>query len=165
MIATAATRPDLLIKLASENWEFEQIHHLNYRTFVEEIPQHARNAERRLVDRFHDENLYVIARQGMTVIGMLALRTKRPFSLDSKVPDLDGWLPPGRKLVEARLLSVEPEHRKTSVFTELFGFAVRYCLEQGYDTAVLSGTTRQLKLYRHLGCLPFGPLVGTEGAQ
>jgi len=25
-------------KIASEEWEFEQIHRLNYRTFVEEIP-------------------------------------------------------------------------------------------------------------------------------
>ena len=108
MIATATNRTDLLIKLASEDWELEQIHHLNYRTFVEEIPQHAQNPDRRLVDRFHDENRYVIARHGVTVIGMLALRTQRPFSLDSKLPDLDRWLPAGRKLVEARLLAVEP---------------------------------------------------------
>ena len=32
---------DLLIKVATEEWEFELIHQLNYRTFVEEIPQHA----------------------------------------------------------------------------------------------------------------------------
>ena len=30
----------LVFKFASEDWEFEQIHRLNYRTFVEEIPQH-----------------------------------------------------------------------------------------------------------------------------
>ena len=165
MIATATNRTDLLIKLASEDWELEQIHHLNYRTFVEEIPQHAQNPDRRLVDRFHDENRYVIARNGMSVIGMLALRMHRPFSLDSKLPDLDKWLPQGRKFVEVRLLAVEPEHRKTSVFIDLLEFAVRECLVNGFDTAVLSGTTRQLKLYRHLGCVPFGPLIGTEGAQ
>jgi aspartate aminotransferase-like enzyme len=177
MIATPDTRRDtngttpidgrsgLLIALASEDWEFEQIHQLNYRTFVEEIPQHAPNAEGRLVDRFHAENRYVIARRGRTVVGMLALRTQRPFSLDGRLPDLDRWLPPGRRLVEARLLAVEPAYRKSSVFTELFGFAVRQCLDDGFDTALLSGTTRQLKLYRHLGCVPFGPLVGTEGAM
>ena len=31
--------------------------------------------------------------------------------------------------------------------------------------ALLSGTTRQEKLYRHLGFRPFGPLVGEPGAQ
>ncbi|HRE06968.1 MAG TPA: hypothetical protein PKX00_15250 [Opitutaceae bacterium] len=30
----------LHFKLATEAWEFEAIHRLNYRTFVEEIPQH-----------------------------------------------------------------------------------------------------------------------------
>jgi len=32
---------ELIFKIASEDWEFEQIHRLNYRTFVDEIPQHA----------------------------------------------------------------------------------------------------------------------------
>jgi hypothetical protein len=34
----------------------------------------------------------------------------------------------------------------------------------GYDVAVISGTTRQLQLYRHLGFIPFGRQVGHEGA-
>jgi aspartate aminotransferase-like enzyme/GNAT superfamily N-acetyltransferase len=155
----------LRIKVATEEREFEQIHRLNYRTFVEEIPQHAPNPEGRLVDRFHAENKYVIALNGDDLVGMVALRARRPFSLDSKVPNLDAHLPAGRKPIEARLLAVVPEFRKTAVFVELFDRVVRQCLEDGYDLAVLSGTTRQLKLYRHLGCVPFGPLVGTEGAQ
>ena len=32
----------LIFKVASEDWEFEQIHSLNYETFVEEIPQRSR---------------------------------------------------------------------------------------------------------------------------
>jgi aspartate aminotransferase-like enzyme/GNAT superfamily N-acetyltransferase len=155
----------LVIKLASEEWEFEQIHRLNYRTFVEEIPQHAPNPDGRLVDRFHDENTYVVCLNGRQLVGMLALRAKRPFSLDSKVPRLDQHLPAGRVPVECRLLSVEREFRKTAVFTQLFEFTVRHCLSEGYDLAVISGTTRQLRLYRHLGFLPFGPLVGTEEAS
>ncbi|GIV77575.1 MAG: hypothetical protein KatS3mg050_1969 [Litorilinea sp.] len=47
-------------RYATEDWEFEQIHRLNYRAFVEEIPQHAPNPERRLVDQFHHENTYAI---------------------------------------------------------------------------------------------------------
>ncbi|MBL9188431.1 MAG: aminotransferase class V-fold PLP-dependent enzyme [Opitutaceae bacterium] len=157
--------PDLRIKVATETWEFEQIHQLNYRTFVEEIPQHAPNPEGRLVDRFHPENKYVIALHGRSLVGMVALRAQRPFSLDSKVPNLDAHLPAGRKPIEARLLAVVPEFRKTAVFVQLFESVVRQCLDDGFDLAVLSGTTRQLKLYRHLGCVAFGPLVGTAGAQ
>ena len=40
----------LKFKIASEDWELEAIHRLNYKTFVEEIPQHANNPEQRLVD-------------------------------------------------------------------------------------------------------------------
>ena len=158
------TTPALRIKVATETWEFEQIHQLNYRTFVEEIPQHAPNPEGRLVDRFHAENKYVIALNGRELVAMCALRHRRPFSLDSKVPNLDAHLPAGRKPIEARLLAVVPEFRKTAVFAEFFGRIVRQCLDDGYDLAVLSGTTRQSKLYRHLGCTPFGPLVGSAGA-
>ena len=32
--------------------------------------------------------------------------------------------------------------------------------ERGYDLGVISGTTRQTRLYRHLGFVPFGPQVG-----
>jgi aspartate aminotransferase-like enzyme len=158
------THPSFQLKLASEDWEFEAIHRLNYRTFVEEIPQHAPNPDGRLVDRFHTENRYVIALQGRHLAGMLALRAARPFSLDAKVPALDQYLPAGRRPVEVRLLAVAPGCRSTLLFAALFDCAVRHCREAGYDLAVISGTTRQLKLYRHLGFVPFGPLVGTAAA-
>ena len=160
------TTPDslLVFKVATDDWEFEQIHRLNYRTFVEEIPQHEPNPEGRLVDRFHEENTYIICQQGQRLVGMLALRGKRPFSLDAKLPNLDQYLPAGRTPIEVRLLAVLPEFRKTVVFTTLFEHAVKHCLAHGFDVAVISGTTRQARLYRHLGFIPFGPLVGTESA-
>lgn len=160
-----APTTDLRIKVATETWEFEQIHQLNYRTFVEEIPQHAPNPEGRLVDRFHAENQYVIVLNDRELVGMLALRHRRPFSLDGKLADVDAHLPAGCKPIEVRLLAIVPAFRKTAVFIALFEHAVRQCLEDGFDVAVISGTTRQLKLYRHLGFTPFGPLVGGAGAQ
>jgi len=157
--------PELIFKVATEDWELEQIHRLNYRTFVEEIPQHPPNPEGRLVDRFHAENTYLICLQGRRLVAMLAMRAKRPFSLDGKLPNVDAYLPKGRNPIEVRLLAVEPEFRKTIVFTQLFESVVRYCLTEGFDLAIISGTTRQAKLYRHLGFVPFGPLVGTEQAS
>ena len=71
----------LTFKVATEPWEFEQIHRLNYRTFVEEIPQHPPNAERRLVDKFHHENTYIVCLAGRQLIGMLAMRAERPVLL------------------------------------------------------------------------------------
>ena len=165
MSNSAPPAADLVFKVAVEDWELEQVHRLNYRTFVEEIPQHDPNPEGRLVDRFHAENTYIICLQGRRLVGMLAVRATRPFSLDSKLPNLDAYLPKGRTPVEVRLLAVEPEFRKTVVFSQLFEHVVRYCLTEGYDIAIISGTTRQAKLYRHLGFVPFGPQVGTDQAS
>ncbi|MCX7626528.1 MAG: aminotransferase class V-fold PLP-dependent enzyme [Candidatus Sumerlaeaceae bacterium] len=159
------SRKPLTFKIATEPDEFEQIHRLNYRTFVEEIPQHRPNEEGRLVDRFHDENTYLICLCEKRVVGMLAVRDRRPFSLDLKLPNLDDYLPPAKSMCEIRLLAVEPEFRTGRVFRGLALELARYGLRKGYDLALISGTTRQINLYRHLGFIPFGPLVGTSGAQ
>lgn len=159
------TRPALRFKIATEDWEFETIHRLNYRTFVEEIPQHAPAAIPRLVDKFHAQNTYVICLSGDQLIGMLAFRGQRPFSLDQKLPNLDVHLPPGRRVCELRLLAVERGHRNGVVLRGLLDHLVRFGRAQGYNLAVISGTVRQLKLYQHMGFTPFGPLVGEPGAQ
>lgn len=154
----------LVFKIADTPEEFEAIHALNYRTFAEEIPQHAPNAERRLVDKFHAENIYLIASAGTQLAGMIVLRAKRPFSLDAKLQNLDAHLPPGRRWVEVRLLAVEKAWRGSDVFAGLMRLLEREVTARGIDAAVVSATTRQRKLYEHLGFEPFGPLVGREGA-
>src|SRR4051812_20082539 len=155
----------LRFKIASEDWEFEAIHRLNYKTFVEEIPQHQQSGEKRLIDKFHRENTYLICLDGQNLVGMLAMRHNRPFSLDSKIPNLDSFLPQGRRVCEIRLLSVEKEYRNGYVFRGLLGLILEYGKTQAYNFAIISGTTRQEKLYRHLGFIPFGPMVGTGEAR
>src|SRR5262245_32589308 len=101
----------LQCRIATQDWEFEQIHRLNYKTFVEEIPQHQPNPEGRLVDKFHTENTYAICLDGGRIVGMVTARGNRPFSLDFKLTGLDSFLPTGRRVCEIRLLSVEKEYR------------------------------------------------------
>jgi aspartate aminotransferase-like enzyme len=159
-----AERP-IVFKIASEESEFEQVIRLNYRTFVEEIPQHPPNPEHRLVDRFHHQNTYLIALEGDQLVGMLAVRGQRPFSLDEKLGNIDPYLPPGRRVCEVRLLSVVPTHRNGTVFQGLLKLLLDYGRSQRYNLAVISGTVRQLKLYKHLGFVPFARLVGPPEAQ
>lgn len=158
------SEPNYVFRIATEPWEFEQIHRLNYRTFVEEIPQHSPNPDGSLIDKFHAENTYMICLHDDELVGMIAVRGRRPFSLDQKLPNLDELLPPASSICEYRLLSVAPGHRKGRVFIGLVAEVARYCLEKGYDLALISGTTRQAKLYRHIGFEPFGPLVGSGDA-
>jgi len=151
-------------KIADSEGEFEAIHVLNYRTFVEEIPQHPANPQGRLVDSFHEQNTYAICLDGDRVVGMLAGRHERPFSLDRKLPGLDGYLPVHHKPVELRLLAVEPAYRKSAIFTRLMATLAGRFTGNGYDLALISGTLRQRKLYAHLGFTPFGPTLGTAEA-
>lgn len=164
----SSNRSPLVFKFASEDWEFEQIHRLNYRTFVEEIPQHKSSPTHRLVDKFHAENTYLICLHERKLIGMLAARGNRPFSLDQKLPELDTHLPKGRTICEIRLLAIDRQYRGSrggQVLSGLLALLWQHGVEKGYDLAIISGTMRQLRLYQHLGFVPFGPVVGTGDAQ
>ena len=160
-----SARPPLVFKTATEDWEFEGIHRLNYRTFVEEIPQHQASPSHRLVDKFHPENTYLICLCGRNLAGMLAVRGNRPFSLDQKLENLDSYLPTGRKICEIRLLAVDKKFRGAQVLQGILALLWQHGVEKGYDLAIISGTLRQARLYQHLGFVPFGPMVGSGEAQ
>lgn len=156
---------DYFYKIATYPHEFEQIHQLNYKTFSEEIPQHQKNEYQKLVDPFHQENTYIICLKENELIGMIAVRDNRPFSLDKKIGPVEQSLPfLVNKLCEIRLLAVKKEHRNGRVFLGLAQFLAKFCLKKGYDAAVISGTVRQLKLYKQMGFIPFSKMTGSNEA-
>ncbi len=156
----------LVFKQADQAWEFAEISQLNYASFVEEVPQHPSNDDRALVDRFHPENTYFICRRDQELVGMICVRDRRPFSLDEKLGRLERHLPQaeGARVCEVRLLAVRPGMRRTRVLPGLLTMMARYCQEGGYDYVVMSGRVSQQRLYRHIGFIPFGPLVGDDDA-
>ncbi|MFS0863750.1 aminotransferase class V-fold PLP-dependent enzyme [Fredinandcohnia sp. 179-A 10B2 NHS] len=155
-----------IYKIARTEDEFNKIHRLNYKTFVDEIPQHTENESKILVDKFHEENTYLICLEDEQLVGMIAVRGNRPYSLDYKLPNLEDYLPiKTSKPCEIRLLAVEKEYRNNGrVFFGLAQLMSNYCLNEGYDLALISGTTRQEKLYSQMGFKPFGPLLGSVDA-
>ena len=155
----------LTYSLAATAEELDQLFQLNHDTFTREIPQHAAQPGGRLVDRFHQENEYLICKHRSEVVGMLALRAQRPFSLDQKLPDLETWLPRARRICEVRLLVVKPAWRHSRVFAGLVRALAQRCAQRDLDFAIISATTRQLKLYGHIGFRPFGPLTGSGDAM
>ena len=154
-----------VFRIADSQSEFEQIHQLNYQTFVEEIPQHSENPDRMLVDRFHDKNIYFIClNPEKEVVGMVCIREDRPFSLDQKISNLDALLPRSGEICEIRLLSVKKGYRNSKVFYGLIKILSEYCLEKGFDLVIISGTDRQQKLYSHLGFKVFADPIGKPEA-
>lgn len=155
-----------IYRMARTSHDEEQIHKLNYETFVEEIPQHGPNEKKRLTDQFHDENTYLLCMKDSRVIGMIAVRSKRPFSLDKKIGPVESKLSTTpRHPVEIRLLSIESQYRTGRPFLGMLQALVNWCLKAGYDAAVISGTVRELKLYRQLGFVPFAEPTGTAEAS
>ncbi|MGK2859433.1 MAG: aminotransferase class V-fold PLP-dependent enzyme [Thermoanaerobaculia bacterium] len=154
----------LEFRIAREPWELEQIHRLNYVTFTEEIPQYGPEESRRRVDKFHDQNVYVVCVADERVVGMIAVRFERPFSVETKLSGFEAYVPAGRRLCELRLLAVEKEFRGGAALAGLIGEVWKSAASRGCDAAVISATTRQLRLYEHLGFVPFGPLVGSAEA-
>jgi len=102
--------PHTLYKVAATADEFEQIHRLNYQTFVGEIPQHSPNPEGRLVDKFHAENTYLIGvRNGTSGCRRGAIRSRfgsspcfRRTGTD-RFPRSCSILPPGTASTEATI--------------------------------------------------------------
>lgn len=154
-------------KIATTQKEFDEIAELNYETFVEEIPQHPSNNSRRLVDKFHKENTYLVVYKQHQLIGMLALRDKRPFSIDQKIGPVENFLPSDdcKKLCEVRLLAIKKSFRNGRVFIRLAQALVNYLFERKYSACVISGTTREEKLYKHMGFTQFAHSVGAEEAM
>lgn len=156
--------PIYLYKAAETEDEFQQIHRINYETFVDEIPQHERNPEGILIDKFHDKNTYLIIKKEDIVIGMVSVCNSRPFSLEKKLKNFESFLPIQGKMFETRLLAVKKEYRGRTAFSGLVQYWYRWWTENNFVLTIMSGTVRQLKLYKHMGFVPFGHLVGTQEA-
>lgn len=152
------------VKIATSKSEFEQIHRLNYKTFVEEIPQHNERADERLVDMFHGKSTYLIAVDMGKVIGMICYNVTRPFSLEKKNVVLDAYIPAGTKPVEIRLLTVDKSWRKTKVTYELIKTLIINLKKEGVQIGFISAITYELSFYNKMGFIPFGGLVGKKDA-
>ncbi len=153
---------ELIIKIAETEAEFKQINELNYQTFVEEVKQHTTNETQSLIDKFDDQNNYFIAIEDDKLIGMLALRDLRPFSLDFKLTNLDELIPKANKIIEVRLLSIIKSRRSSSILYKILRYIINTNILVGYDLILISAILNQIKLYKHIGFVEFGPIVGTE---
>lgn len=151
-------------KIARSEEEFHAIARLNYETFVEEIPQHEADGSGARVDPFHGQNTYLIVLADSELVGMIALRSERPFSLDVKIGEVERYLPDFRNICEIRLMAVRKKHRNGRVFFLMARALSDYCYAEGFDAAVISGTTRQLKLYGQLGFKSIADPIGTGDA-
>ena len=148
-----------VFKRADSSEEIEQIHRLNYRTFVAEIPQHHDPGDGRLVDKFHAKNTYFIALRKGEVVGMISVHDQPPFSVAERLADPSVLARPDLRPIEVRLLAIAPEQRKSTVLIGLVYQFYEFARANGYTHAYISGLEERLPLYRQFGFEPLGPAV------
>lgn len=148
-----------LFKRAETTREFEQIHRLNHRTFVEEIPQHQSTDTGLLVDKFHQKNAYLVVLREDRVVGMVSAHDEPPFSVADRLPDPAILSEPGTRPLEVRLLAIEPDERNSTLFFGLIWSLYEYASKSGYTHLFISGVADRVPLYRRLGLVPLGPAV------
>src|SRR5262249_51014074 len=154
-----------VFKRADTSEEIEQVHRLNYRTFVAEIPQHHDSGDGRLVDKFHAKNTYFIALRHGQVVGMISVHDQPPFSVADRLPDPSILDRSGVRPIEVRLLAISPEQRKTTVLMGLVCQFYDYACARGYTHAYISALAERLSLYRQFGFEPLGPAVRCGAAD
>jgi aspartate aminotransferase-like enzyme len=154
-----------VFKCADAKDEFEQIHRLNYQTFVGEIPQHADNGAGFLVDKFHTKNAYFIVLKDERLIAMVGVHDQPPFSVADRLSDPAILTRDGVRPLEVRLLAVEPDERGSNVFFGLIYTLYSYTLRNGYTHLFISGIQERQELYERLGFAPLGPAVPSGQAS
>ncbi len=157
--------PQIVIKAPSSSKEYDQIYALNYKTCVEEIPQHAQKEDKKLIDQFHSKNQYIIALAKDQLVGMISYHMERPFSLEKKGVLLNHFFEEEKRVSEVRLLAIEPEWRHKKILPLLLKELIRQLYEKKVHYGLISATTRQMRLYQKIGFIPFGNLVGNDPAQ
>ncbi len=152
-------------KRAETRQEFEQIHCLNYRTFVSEIPQHEDPGSGVLVDKFHGKSAYLIVLREGRVVGMVSTHDQPPFSVAERLRDPEILHRPGTRPLEIRLLAIEPEERNKTLFFGMVWSLYEYARTNGYTHLFISGIAERVQLYEQLGFVQLGPAVGTGPAS
>lgn len=148
-----------VFKVADRPEELEQLHALNHRTFVRELPQHADGGAGRLVDKFHGKNTYFVALDGPRVVGMLAVHDRPPFSISGKLADPSRLDALGPRPLEVRLLAVDPGHRHSLVLGGLGLAVLRHARVHGHSHLLISGFVDRLRMYERMGFRALGPPV------
>jgi aspartate aminotransferase-like enzyme len=148
-----------LFKWAETANEYEQIHSLNYRTFVGEIPQHPDTGTGTLIDKFHHKNRYLISLKEGRVVGMVSAHDEPPFSIADRLSDPSQIQKPGMRPIEVRLMAIEPAERNTSMFVGFVWALYTHAQATAHTHIVISGVHGRVEMYERLGFVALGPAV------
>jgi aspartate aminotransferase-like enzyme len=155
---------DVQFKQAETAEEIEQIHRLNHRIFAEEVGQHAKTRDGRLIDKFHTRNSYFIATRAGELVGMISAHDGPEFSIASRLKDVNA-LNVLRAPLEIRLLAILPRFRKQSILAGLFWQVRSFARTHRYSDLLISGIVERLPMYEKMGFRAMGAPVRCGAAE
>lgn len=139
--------------------EFEQIRLLNHRIFAEEVAQHDRTADSRLIDKHESKSHFHIAIHRGQVVGMVCTCSQPPFSIEQRLASPDQLASLPQPLLEIRLLAIDPAHRRRMVFLGVLGRMAARAVQDNYGSLLISAVEDRLDMYSRMGFKPLGPAV------
>lgn len=145
--------------------DYEKLRRLNHAVFAEELGQHDRREDGRLIDRFEGRSRYLMALDGERLAGMICWSMERPFSVESRLRDLRVLDDLPQPLCEVRLLAVERGYRHTAVFGGLLAKLLADLQAAGAATLLISGVEERAGMYERMGFQRLGPAVPQGAAR
>lgn len=145
--------------------DFDRIRQLNHAAFAEELGQHERRADGRLIDRFEAKSRFLLALDGDRLAAMVCWSMERPFSVEPRLADprvLDALPQP---LCEVRLLAIARDYRHTTVFAGLLAKLLEEVRQAGAATLLISGFEERAGMYEKMGFRALGPAVPQGAAR
>ncbi|MCW5555593.1 MAG: aminotransferase class I/II-fold pyridoxal phosphate-dependent enzyme, partial [Verrucomicrobiae bacterium] len=159
--ASSALRPPASRGLApkpitlrlAEAREREEIFRLRHEVYAHELGQHAPQPEGRLCDALDNFNVYLVASLNGVVAGFISITPPEGgrYSVDKYLRREDFPQLIGRKVYEARLLTVTSAHRGREIACALMYAALRWVEAHGGERIVAIGRREILDLYLHVG--------------
>ena len=111
------------------------------------------------MDKFHDKNTYFIALDAGQVAGMISVHDQPPFSIEQRLSDKSILATMGPRLLEVRLLAVEPSMRHSMVIGGLLWMVYDYARRVRCSHLLISGAEQRVTLYERIGFPRLGPPV------
>ncbi|MER7719285.1 aminotransferase class I/II-fold pyridoxal phosphate-dependent enzyme [Streptomyces flaveolus] len=137
------------------------IHELRHRVYAEELGQHPRNSEGRLVDGLDGDNVYLVAARDAERVGFVSMTPPwvGRYGLDKYLTRAELPLLDGSDVFEVRLLTVEPQARFGAAGVLLMFAALRWIASRGGRHVVAMGRADLIGMYRAAGLRPAGRTV------
>lgn len=148
--------PDITMKYAETDDEFEKIYRLNHETYANELGQEHVTEDGRLLDKLQDRCDYIIAKKEDKIVGMTAItRPGNVFSIESSLEDPSIVARVRKDACEFRRVAIIPEYRHQGLYVLLMESLAQYCIKNTISYVFGSAHVDNVRLYEKVGFFSF----------